>query len=62
MVGDRWSGEQYLARLSFEAPRTWTWAPATALLADGGSDAFDNRYKATFLPRIKPDGTMRLGI
>lgn len=62
MVGDRWTGDQYLARLSFEAPRTWTWAPATALLADGGSDAFDNRYKATFLPRIKPDGTMRLGI
>lgn len=62
LVGDRWTGDQYLARLTFEAPRTWTWAPATALLGDGGSDAFDNRYKATFLPRIKANGTMRFGI
>jgi hypothetical protein len=62
MVGHRWTGDQYLARLSFDAPRTWTWAQTSCLLGNGDTEAANNRYKATFLPRIKPDGTMRLGI
>lgn len=61
LCGDRWTGKQYFALVDPDRPTSFAWSPVSCLEDAAGADRLPV-YKASFLPRILPDGSWRMGL